>query len=199
MTYRTGHGNGAGQPRIEVSPPDELPRPRGRPVKKGGATKIKLARSLVLTAPKADWAPYIQMAEQFRLHQCRSLAQQCGGFCGAAPSTMVASAAMQLAASRYMFDKGAKTGDMQLIKQASTIMNDSRQNLLAAYELAIREAEARIKFEKSDPHRALQEALTVPLPVIEPKRVVVDVPAQSPTETIPESTEAPVDRPEPAQ
>ena len=50
---------------------------------------------------------------------------------------------LQLAASRYLFDQGARTGDPSLLKTASQLANDSRQNLLAAYELAQREAQAR--------------------------------------------------------
>jgi hypothetical protein len=56
---------------------------------------------------------------------------------------MVASAALQLAASRFLFDQGASTGDAATLKTASQLANDSRQNLLAAYELAQREAAAR--------------------------------------------------------
>lgn len=155
MAIRNG---GQGQ-RIEVLPADELPKPIGRKLRRGGAMKIQLARGLTIKVPNDLWQPYLDLAEQFRRHQCRELAMQAGGRCGAAPSSMIASAAMQLAMSRYMFDKGAAEGDMGMVKMASGIMNDSRQNLLAAYELAIREAKARADWEQSDPHRALTEAL----------------------------------------
>lgn len=56
---------------------------------------------------------------------------------------MVASAGLQLAASRWAFDRGAEQNDASLIKLGSSLANDSRQNLLAAYELATREAAAR--------------------------------------------------------
>jgi hypothetical protein len=51
----------------------------------------------------------------------------------------VASAALQLAASRFAFEV---LGDMQL---GSRLANDSRQNLLAAHELCAREALSRPK------------------------------------------------------
>jgi hypothetical protein len=50
---------------------------------------------------------------------------------------------LQLAASRWAFDQGAEKNDHTFIKLGSSLANDSRQNLLAAYELAVREAKAR--------------------------------------------------------
>jgi hypothetical protein len=66
-----------------------------------------------------------------------------GGGVGSGPSSMVASAALQLAASRFLFDQAGATGDAATFKLASQLANDSRQNLLASYELATREAAAR--------------------------------------------------------
>jgi hypothetical protein len=56
---------------------------------------------------------------------------------------MVASAALQLAWSRYLSDLSAASGDPELAVTASRLANDSRQNLLAAHELCAREAQAR--------------------------------------------------------
>ena len=58
---------------------------------------------------------------------------------------MIASAALQLAASRFLFEQGAQTGDPATFKLASQLANDSRQNLLAAYEYATRAAKAKPK------------------------------------------------------
>jgi hypothetical protein len=55
----------------------------------------------------------------------------------------VSTAALQLAASRYLSDQGGAGGDAKLLIDASKLANDSRQNLLAAHELAAREAKAR--------------------------------------------------------
>jgi hypothetical protein len=172
MALRNGHGNGVGVPRVEVLPPDELADPipaaptelggverrqngtvaskeAARALgKRGGAVKarrVALARSLGLgdVTKMEAFAPYRHAASSFRRHHCADLARQAGGECGAAPSSMVASAALQLAASRFLFDMGARTGDAATLKTASQLANDSRQNLLAAYELATREAAAR--------------------------------------------------------
>lgn len=91
----------------------------------------------------APMAEAIRHAEQFRDVHLTTLAASAGGICGPGPASMVASAALQLAASRYLFGQGARTGDAFILKTASGLANDSRQNLLAAYELAVREARAR--------------------------------------------------------
>ncbi len=173
MALRSGHGTGAGQPRVEVLPPNELPAPvpAALPVpdgpvarrqngtvagsaaarvlgRKGGlekAKRVRLIDSLGLRklADDATFRPYRDAAEEFVSHHLAELAKQAGGSVGPAPSTMVASAALQLAASRWAFDRGAAENDAGLIKLGSSLANDSRQNLLAAYELATREAAAR--------------------------------------------------------
>lgn len=171
MTLRTGHGNGAGVPRVEVLPPDELPAPvpalpeppernpdgtfanaaaASKFAQRGGyakARRIRLIDSLGLTklVEGSEFSPYRSAAEEFVTHHLERLALSAGGEVGAAPSSMVASAALQLAASRWAFDKGSATGDAAMMKMGSTLANDSRQNLLAAYELAVREAQTRPK------------------------------------------------------
>ncbi|MGO9247459.1 MAG: hypothetical protein ACLP7W_02565 [Solirubrobacteraceae bacterium] len=151
--------------RVETLPADELPEPvpapaakvpRGNPMfgpgnqfaKLGGlakARKVRLIDSLGLAkiADDASFSPYRCAAEEFVSHHLAQLAMQAGGQVGAAPSTMIASAALQLAASRWCFDRGAQTGDVGWKTSGSKFANDSRQNLLAAYELAVREAKAR--------------------------------------------------------
>lgn len=170
MTLRTGHGTGRGSPRIEVLPADELPvgvpadaRPesptdRGEGGRfapgnslalRGGrarAGKTRLADRLGLTSLPADasFAPYRASAVSFRRAQCAALAANVGGgICGPAPSSFVASAALQLAWSRFFSDRAALTGDSDDALMASRLADASRQNLLAAHELAAKEAKAR--------------------------------------------------------
>lgn len=173
MTLRSGHGAGAGKPRVEVLPADELPQPVPRitsqpavPLafrqdgkianaetakelgRRGGrakARRVRLVDSLGLAkiAEDSAFGPYRNAAEEFVSHHLASLAMVAGGEVGPGPSTMVASAALQLAASRYAFDRFAETADPSWAKLGSTLSNDSRQNLLAGYELAVREAKAR--------------------------------------------------------
>jgi hypothetical protein len=118
---------------------------------KGGrvkARRVALARTLGLPPETEDakaFAPYRKSASKFRSYHCAELARAAGGECTSGPASFVASAALQLAASRFLFDQGSVTGDPATLKAASQLANDSRQNLLAAYELAQRMAAARPK------------------------------------------------------
>ena len=165
MALRTGHGTGAGAPRIEVLPVDELPRgvqgeplaehrserdeggrfrPGARTAQSAGGSasrdKTRLARRLALGDTLADrrFEPFLKAARAFRAHHVTDLARNVGGGqCGAAPASIVASAALQLAASRFAFEV---LGDLAL---GSRLADASRQNLLAAHELCAREAANR--------------------------------------------------------
>ena len=171
MTLRTGHGKGAGVPRIEVSPVDELPKgeqavehePRKserdelgrlRPgssttQSRGGKARraaTRLARTLGLQTLTGEggFGPYKRAGAAFRRLHVSALAKSVGGGqCGPGPASVVATAAWQLAVSRYLFDRAAETGDRDDFALASKLANDSRQNLLAAHELCAREAAAR--------------------------------------------------------
>lgn len=166
MTLRKGHGNGAGVPRVEVLPVDELPAgvpaparaespddrgehglfaPGNSQASAGGRARAghtRLARKLRLGEAFADprFDPYARAASGFRRAHLATLARSVGGgHCGPAPASIVASAALQLAGSRFAFEV---LGDMKL---GSSLADASRQNLLAAHELCAREAAARPK------------------------------------------------------
>ena len=122
------------------------------------AAQVLLARRLgiPLAVTSGAFKPYRHSANSFRRHHCAELARVAGGEVGSGPSSMVASAALQLAASRFMFDQAANTADPATFKLASQLANDSARTLLAAYELAVREAQAR---PPGDPHASLVAAL----------------------------------------
>ncbi len=173
MTLRKGHGTGAGVPRIEVLPPDELragvPAPTRPAVPRDSSGKFQpghgttelaraggkaaglskqLARLLGLAELAEDhpYAPYARLAREWRDdHMATLSATVAGGEVGPGPASVISSAALQMAASRWLADEGAAKGDAKMLGQASSLMNDSRQNLLAAHELASREAAARPK------------------------------------------------------
>lgn len=165
MALRTGHGKGAGVPRIEVLPADELPagiqaaplaehsterdeagrfQPGARTAQSAGGSatreRTRLANRLALGETFADprFEAYARAARAFRrVHVARLAREVGGGVCGPAPSSIVASAALQLASSRFAFEV---LGDMAL---GSRLADASRQNLLAAHELCAREAASR--------------------------------------------------------
>jgi hypothetical protein len=168
VTLRTGHGTGTGVPRIEVLPANEQPAPvaaeavplcfrqdgtigdsetakyLGRRGGRARAVKGRLTSALGLAdlASDAAFTPYRIAGDHFVTQHLAELALVAGGDVGPGPSSIVASAGVQLAASRFLSDRAAKDGDAKLFAQASQLANDSRQNLLAAYELAVREAKA---------------------------------------------------------
>lgn len=187
MALRSGHGNGAGVPRIEVLPADELPvgtpasaRPES-PTDRGARGKFAPGNKLARAGGKAtagktrlssrlglrglptgcEFRPYKAAASSFRRAQCSVLAATVGGgYCGPAPSSMVASAALQLAWSRYLSDTAATTGDADMALQASKLADASRQNLLAAHELAAREGQARAAGRPDDFVSSLRASLS---------------------------------------
>jgi len=112
---------------------------------RGGAARKgqpRLSRRLNLGESFADprFESYASAGRAFRRMHVAQLARDVGGgFCGPAPSSIIATAALQLAASRFAFEV---LGDMAL---GSKLGNDSRQNLLAAHELCAREALGRPK------------------------------------------------------
>lgn len=176
---RSGHGAGKGTPHVEMPPGDEMSAPvpvavttvplvfrqDGRIAdsetarelgRRGGtatAKRVRLIDSLGLVAAVEGsvFGPYRTAAEGFVAHHLDELARLAGGKVGSGPSTMVSSAALQLAASRFAFDKAAETGDVAMMRTGSQLATDSRQNLLAAYELAVREAEGRARSDGDDP------------------------------------------------
>lgn len=116
---------------------------KAKGVRKG---EVRLAAKLGIAelAETEEFAPYKRSARVFRRAQVNALARDVGGgVCGIAASSFVSSAALQLAASRYLFDRAAITGDPADFASASRLADASRQNLLAAHELCAREAQAR--------------------------------------------------------
>lgn len=189
MALRSPHGHNrrTGAPRIEVLPPDELPegipadsRPE-LPTDRGAhgefapgnslaaragqakAGKTKLSVRLSFAPQGEAIAPYRRAAASFRRAQCAELARTVGGgVCGPGPSSVVASAALALAWSRYLSDQAAATGDVETAMRAMRAAESSRQHLLAAHELCQREAKARAE-DTAPAHDALFRLQQAPI------------------------------------
>ena len=179
MTLRKGHGNGKGVPRIEVLPADELPagvpatpsqvptrdaagRLRSGPgtselARRAAKAKHEAARLRQLLGLKEfdedhPYYRYHRLAQQWRdEHMAELSATVGGGRIGPGPASIVSSAALQMAASRYFADLGADLGDPKTLLESSRLADASRQNLLAAHELAAKEAAARPKTASDTP------------------------------------------------
>ena len=161
MTLRKGHGTGAGVPRIEVLPPDELPAATciaavptdrgqdGRFTAGNAASRsrrFKVSKRGFTGLDKADprYRTFARWGRSYAAHRRREIAQAHGGSISAGVGAMVESAALAMAASRFVSCLAAETGDPLLFKQASALANDARQNELAAWELAARESKVRL-------------------------------------------------------
>jgi hypothetical protein len=177
VTLRNGHGDGAGQPRIEVLPADELPAgvhahraPEGVQERtargtftagsataqaaggkaKAGSTRLARRLGLAVDLPETLFSPYRRAAADFRRAHVAHLAKTVGGgHVGPGPASIVATAALQLAVSRYIFDRAEHVTEKELAL-ASRLGNESRQGLLAAHELVAREAKSRPRDPMAD-------------------------------------------------
>lgn len=168
MSLRKGHGAGAGVPRVEVLPVDELGHPnagetaanldvrraKGRPFEKGNRAAAGRRPKLALLGVAADasdprYALALRRAARYRKRRCSELAAV-HGYVSTGAASLIASASLALCASRFLYEVAAETGDGATLKQASALANDARQNELAAWELASREAAARPRSLEED-------------------------------------------------
>jgi hypothetical protein len=110
---------------------------------------VKLAASLGLAdlaTQDPAFRPHRAKADAFHKFMVKHYAETLGGgVCSVVPASILASAALQRAASAYLFDVAGESGDTDLFVKASRLANDSRQNLMAAHEMCVREAAARPK------------------------------------------------------
>lgn len=166
MTLRTAHGAGASAlVRVERRPLDEIPAPkaedvaeglvalakgppRGRPFQKGhGAARGRkpslAALGVPLVAADPRYQSALRKAASYRSRRCRELAIEHGGYLGAGPASMLASAALALAASRVLYELAGATLDPALFVQAAQLADKARQQELTAVDLAARDAKGR--------------------------------------------------------
>lgn len=115
------------------------PNPEYKP-KTGRKTKLAafgLDPKTIMAGDPA-YASCLDQANKFRKIRMKELAQL-HGHVSAGAGALLASASLALAASRFLYQKAAESGDATLLKQASQLADSHRQSELAAYELASRE------------------------------------------------------------
>jgi hypothetical protein len=123
---------------------------------KGGAAGRGRARLTVRLGmsglpPDNAFLPYRKSATTFRRVQCAELARSVGGgMCGPMASSMVTSAALALAWSRYFSDQaallaGTPTLAAEFVTKSVRYGEASRQHLMAAWEVCAKEAQSRPK------------------------------------------------------
>lgn len=171
MGIRTGHGAGKGRAHVETLPPDELPDGLPAPARpapdrtpagtfRAGPGTTELARLGAKAAHESrqlgqllglwdvpddhPYKPYSRLAQEWRdAHMARLADTIGGGSVGPGPASIVSSSAIQMGASRWLADLGARTGDPKLMIEASRLADSSRQGLIAAHELCAKETKAK--------------------------------------------------------
>lgn len=163
MSLRKGHGTGAGVPRVEVLPPDELPPVQAAeadPLTTGrdaaGKVRSSAAAKALASLPRRSRILPRRLAcdPRFEPHNARRLEwqrkrmaelQAAHGGVSHGVGAMLNSAAWLYAGAEFAAELGAETGDLELFKLAATLSATARQHELAAWELSAREASARPK------------------------------------------------------
>lgn len=116
------------------------PNERDKNSLRGRKTKLScfgISKDL-LAAGDPRYRAALTQANKYRKLRQRELADL-HGHVSTGAGAMLASASLALAASRYLYERAAETGDLALLKQAASLADSSRQHELAAYELAQRE------------------------------------------------------------
>jgi hypothetical protein len=161
VTLRKSHG--VAYP--TTLPADELPdasgsgaavmAARGKPFQKGNRAGVGRRPKLALLGVEVDAADpryerALKRASRYRKRRCSELLHA-HGFVSAGVAAMVASAALALCASRYLYEVAAQTGDPDTLKRASQLATDARQHELAAFEVCARESRARATAPAASP------------------------------------------------
>jgi hypothetical protein len=153
-------GKNAGRPQVETVRPDEMsyatenvaPKkkrgwPKGKP--RGRRTKLAVMGISVtsLDAGDPDYARCVRIGKSYQRVRTKELSHFHGSV-SSGVGAFLASAALALATSRYLYEK-ASTADAdrrpELIRKASQLSDTFRQNELAAWELCARENTAKRK------------------------------------------------------
>jgi len=120
----------------------KIPSLGGKALRSRTALSHKTGLSGLMALPA--FKPYLAQAKAFaRAHVATLARTKGGGECGAGPASVVTTAALQLAASRFCFDQASMTGDADLFLKASKLGDASRNNLLSASDLCAAAAQPR--------------------------------------------------------
>lgn len=150
--------------------------PKRKLGKRGKLATLGLSKQLVEEAPPR-LMECIKNADKFRRVRSREYAVS-HGYVSAGVSSLLATSSLALAASRYLFDEFARTGDIELLQLASKLSTDARVNELAGWELCAREAVARRKASASNASAPWLEAQPEKRKRGRPKKVVAVVETQ---------------------
>ena len=128
---------------------------------KGTRKKSKLLKASGRANLPKDAAYYRheKFSVAYAKHRMRELADAHGGRISAGVGALIETASMDLAAARFLYYHAATNADIALFKESSRLGAAARQNELAAWELASREAKIRPANNPLDNIEALYEKL----------------------------------------
>ncbi len=185
MALRTAHGRARDLGRLivsETTPSDELPPATGSdPARVGrdaagrfasGNPWARLARAKAgpggalasLDAQATpEWRAARRWAQRAAAHRVRELAQFHGGDLSSGVCMLVVDASDLRADARYIAARARADGNPELSRIAASLLASARQAERDAWEIAAREAEARLRtHDPADIHRAAAEAFGAP-------------------------------------
>jgi hypothetical protein len=146
--------NGTLQMRVKpdkMSKPDPIEVEDG--VGKGRRTKLAAfgMNPTIINAGDPEYAAAVRAANKYRKKRMAEL-HQLHGHVSSGAGALLASASLALAASRYLYERYAQTpekggGDLECLKQASSLADKSRAAELAAWEMSAREGVLKRKTE----------------------------------------------------
>lgn len=115
--------------------------------------KTKLAvmgiSSAILNKGDKNYAAAIRMANAYRKARSREL-YLVFGHVSSGVSSLLATASLAMAGSRFLYERIAETGDYGIIKDATKAADSARQNELAAWELCSKESIAHKKAQAQE-------------------------------------------------
>lgn len=143
------HRTDSDRPEVRVTKTDEihdaeLPHPRPwTKLPRVRKTKIALMGIGRTILDKADprYKRALLLANSYRKVRAAEL-HTMHGHVSSGVSALLSSASLALAASRFLYEKVAETGDIMLLKQAASLGDSARTSELAAWEMAAREGAA---------------------------------------------------------
>ncbi len=148
-----------GKPRVreplprELSPGDAEVTAHPRPwtklprVRRGKLQLLGLGRNIINNGdPRYKRA--LTLANRYRKVRTQELANMHGHVSSGA-SALLSSASLALAASRFLYEKFAETGDLAILSLASKLSDSARQNELSAWEMSAREGVVKRRMDAS--------------------------------------------------
>lgn len=100
-----------------------------------------------------------EYADRFRDQRIKELADICGRNLSSEVCVRVANQSRLEVLGNYWLEAAIKFDDLKMARDASNLLAQAKQQAVAAWEIAIREADARAKAEPQDPTEKLAAAL----------------------------------------